>query len=58
MQTYQVGFDRVSTVRKAKNRTLFYYLCPTLMLNEGSKMALNDKFRALGAPGITVQGPM
>ena len=28
MQTYQVGFDRVSTVRKAKNRTLFYYLCP------------------------------
>ena len=23
MQTYQVGFDRVSTVRKAKNRTLF-----------------------------------
>ena len=24
------------------------------MLNEGSKMTLNEKFRGLGAPGITV----
>ena len=57
MQTYQVGFDRVSAVRKQKIYT-FYYLCSTLILNEGSKVTLKEKFRALGAPGITVQGPM
>ena len=57
MQTYQVGFDRVSAVRKAKN---IYFLLSLFYFNIewGSKMTLNEKYRALGAPWITVQGPI